>query len=324
MKTFHKISIAGCVLFFALFVVSCVPDQESIGDAGQTLVKLYPSVYGMLAFDAKTTPQSGVLFEVRRDIPNEADLNSTTTVEIKYDQDTTILKAYNTAHGTKYIPLPTSLGTVSPAITAGKITLTFGAGEFSKTIFINVPAAGNFDFSKNYALAFKILSISGTGTISLGVSDQVVCEVLAKNKWDGIYTVTGTFVDYTTPAWMGYYPKTVELRTTGASSCSKYDQELGGYGYLFAVDASGTSLSQFGAWTPAFTFDANGNVGVVNTTADPLPRQRTAVLYTGEGAINKYDSSTKSMDVAYYLSQLNVSPVLRSLVKEHYAYKGPR
>lgn len=321
MRTLHKIKIAVCVLFIAALAVSCIPEQQSMGDAGQTLLKLHPSGYNMLAFDAKTTPQSGVLFEVRRDVPNTTELNSTSTVILQYDADGSILTKYNTDNETTYIPLPTSLGTVSPAIVGGKITVEFAAGETGKAITINVPAAGNFDFSKNYALAFKILSVTGTGKLSAAVDDIVVCEVLAKNKWDGVYTVTGSFVDYINAPWTGIYPKIVELRTTGATTCAKYDTDYGVYGYIFET---GTGASQFGAWTPSFTFDASNNVSVFNSTVDPLPRQRTAVLFTGDGAINKYDPTTKSLDVSYYLSQLNVSPVLRSLVKEHYAYKGPR
>jgi len=323
MKTFHKINISICVLFFAFLLTSCLQKQESIGNAGHTFVKLNPTVYNMLPFDAKATPQSGLLFEVRRDVPNSIDLKTTTTVVLKYDADTVILNKYNAANETEFIPLPPALGTVSPAITAGTITVEFASGDIGKPIMINVPAASNFDFSKHYALAFTIQSVSGTGTLSAADNDTIVCEVLAKNKWDGIYTVTGTFVDYINgAAWEGYYPKTVQLQTIGADKCAKYDADFGLYGYIFEVVGSGES--QFGAFTPAFTFDADNNVGVYNTSVDSPARGRSAVLYTGDGAINKYFDATKSMDVAYYLKQLNVSPQLRTLITEHYAFKGPR
>jgi hypothetical protein len=149
MKTLHKINIAALVLFIALFTVSCIPEQQSMGDAGQTILKLHPSGYNMLAFDAKATPQSGILFEIRRDVPNSKDLNTTTTVVLQYDADNSLLTKYNTDNATSYVALPTTLGTVSPAISAGKLTVTFEAGETGKTIVINVPNAANFDFSKN-------------------------------------------------------------------------------------------------------------------------------------------------------------------------------
>jgi hypothetical protein len=326
MKTlYNKVKIAIGVFVIAALAVSCLPKQESMGSAGQTLVKIFPSGYNLVAVDAITTAQTGILFEVRKDIQSNAALNTTTTVVVQYDASGAILTKYNTANSTSYVPLPTSLATVSPAITGGTITLNFGAGDFSQAVTVSIPNAGNFDFSKHYALAFSVLSVSGTGTLSAAVNDTIVCEVLAKNQWDGVYVVTGTFVDYVTSAWVGYYPKNVQLQTSGAQSCNKYDADQGIYGYIFATDASLTSLSYFGAFTPAFTFDANNNVGVYNTTADPLPRHRTAVLYTGAGAAaNMYYPATKSMDVSYQMSQLTVSPVLRNLIIEHYAYKGPR
>lgn len=322
MKTLHKINILLCVLFFALLTVSCIQKQESIGDTGHTFVKLNPAVYNMLAFDAKSTPQTGILFELRRDVPSGTDLKNTTTVVLKYDADTAILNKYNNINETSFIPLPPSLGTVSPAITGGKITVEFAAGDIGKAVTIAVPNAANFDFSLNYALGFTIESVSGTGSLSASVNDTVVVEILAKNKWDGIYTVTGTFEDYITgPTWLGIYPKTVQLRTIGANKVAKYDSDYATYGYVF--DAAG-GASSFGAFTPAFVFDASDNVSVVNTSVDSPARGRNAVLYTGAGAINKYHASDKSMDVSYYLFQANVSPQLRDLIIEHYAYKGPR
>jgi hypothetical protein len=327
MKTIYdKIKIAIGIFIITLLAVSCIPKEESMGGAGQTLLKLFPSEYNMLAFDAITTPQSGILFEVRRDVPNNSALNASTTVVLKYDVDTIVLNKYNEENGTSFIPLPPDLGTVSPAIASdGTLPLEFGAGDFGKAVNITVPNAGNFDFSMHYALAFTVQSVSGSGTLSADVKDTIVVEILAKNQWDGVYTVTGSFVDYVAPAFVGYYPKTVQLRTTGALTVSKYDADFGIYGYIFNTDASGTSQSYFGNWTPYFIFDANNNVNVANSTVDPLPRQRTAVLYTGDGAAsNKYNPADKSMDVSYQLSQLTVSPVLRNLIIEHYAYKGPR
>ena len=321
MKT---LKIAAGFLLIAALAVSCIPEQQSMGDAGQTLVKLSPAGYAMLAVDAKTTAQTGILFEIRRDVQSEAALSTATTAVLSYDTDGKILAAYNTAHKTTYIPLPTSLATTVPALTAGQISVEFGAGEFAKSVMLNIPSSASFDFSKNYALAFKLASVSGTGIIGAAGGTDIVCEVLAKNKWDGVYTVTGTFVDYVSPAWVGWYPKTVQLRTTGAFTCSKYDADNALYGYIFDVDGTG-SLSQFGAWTPYFKLDASDNVvDCINSTVDPLPRQRTAVLYKGAGSINKYNAATKVMDVSYQMSQLTVSPVLRNLITEHYVYKGPR
>ena len=324
MKTIHKITIAACVLFFALLAVSCLPKTETMGDAGQTLVKLHPDSYSMLAVDAKSTSQTGLLFEVRKDAANAADLNSPTTVVLKYDADTSIIKAYNLANGTSYIPLPSALGTVSPAITAGQITLNFAAGEFSKSIMVTLPSSGSFDFSAHYALAFKVLSVTGTGKLTADLNDQVVVEVLAKNRWDGIYTVTGTFEDYVYElggtVYPSDYPETVQLRTIGAMTCARYDADAATYSYVF--NAGGNA---FGNFTPSFVFDASNNVvNCVNTSFDPPARSRTCYLFTGAGSINKWNAADKSMDVTWGMTQQTVTPKNRNLMTEHYTFKGPR
>ena len=332
MKTLHnKIKIAIGVLVIAVLAVSCIPKQESMGGAGQTLLKLYPSGYNMLAFDALSTPQSGIMFEVRRDVPSSAELNSTSTVILKYDTDTAIIKKYNSVHGltvddgTAFIPLPPELGTVAPAITAGTVTVTLAAGEIGQPIIINIPSAGSFDFSQHYALAFVVQSVSGTGKLTTGSNDTIFCEILAKNKYDGVYTVTGSFTDYVYDgggtAYTADYPTTVQLRTTGSFTCDRYDADGGSYGYVFD---DGTA--SFGAWTPRFVFDGTTNdvIDVVNTSVDSPARGRSCVIYTGPGYINHYDEATKSMDVAFGMKQLNVTPQIRSLIIEHYVYKGPR
>jgi len=325
MKTLQNtIKITVGVFLLAALAVSCIPEQQSLGGAGQTLVKLWPAGFNVLAVDAKTTTQSGILFEVRRDVHSATAMNSATTVILKYDADTALLKAYNTAHTTSFIPLPPALGSTTPAITAGKITLVFDAGEFVKNIIVNLPSSASFDFSKAYALTFKLFEVTGTGVISEDAGQTIVCQILAKNGYDGVYTVTGTFVDYVTPAWVAAYPKTVELRTTGSNSVSKWDKDYATFGYVFFTDATKATTSSYGAFTPVFSFDASNNVSVSNSTPPSAPRNRRAILYTGAGSINKWVPASKTFDITYQLSQDDVVPVLRNLITEHWVRTGPR
>ncbi|MCU0462751.1 MAG: hypothetical protein MUF36_12200 [Bacteroidales bacterium] len=221
--------------------------------------------------------------------------------------------------------MPTALYTLSPAITSGKITLDFNVTtqEQAKSVMITIPNILNFDFGKKYALAFKVETITGEGVLSEAASETLVINIMAANKIDGKYEVTGTFVDYVGgPTWLGIYPKDIQLITLGLNNAAKYDPFYGTYNYIF--DAAG-GASGFGGWTVCFTVDDNNNITVYNSTNDPLPRQRTAVLYTGDGAAsNKFNPTTHSFDVSYQMSQLTASPVLRNLIIEHYEYKGPR
>jgi hypothetical protein len=96
MKTlYNTIKIAAGVFLLSALAVSCIPEQESMGGAGQTIIKLNPESFSLVPFDAKSTAQTGVLFEVRRDANNEAALNSTSTVTLQYDTDGAILDKYN-------------------------------------------------------------------------------------------------------------------------------------------------------------------------------------------------------------------------------------
>jgi len=329
MKTIYKIFRATLgVLLLSALVVSCIPEQQSIGTAGQTLVKLMPDDgFISKALKMQSTTQTTTLLEVRKNVANSAALKIPTTVVLKYDADTTILNAYNEENETDFIPLPSSLHTLSPAISGGRITLDFSGDteDHAKSVMITIPNILNFDFSKKYALAFELESITGEGVASEAASSTIVIQVMAANAMDGKYEVTGTFVDVIGTAWTGYYPKNVQLITLGLNSVAKYDADFGVFTYIFDVDGTGSSVSQFGGWTPCFTFDNDWNIGVYNSTNDPLPRQRTAVLYTGDGAAsNKFNPATHSFDVSYQMSQLTASPVLRCTIVEHYEYKGPR
>jgi TolB-like protein len=153
-------------------------------------------------------------------------------------------------------------------------------------------------------------------------SDTLTIQVIPKNKFDGVYTVRGIFRDYINPEWEGFYPKIVHLITTSTSTVSKYDAEYSTYNYLF--DYGDGSIQHYGNWTLYFVFDASDNViDVVNSTIDTVPRLRTAILYRGSGAINKFNASDHSIDISYQMKQMNVTPNLRNLIIEHYEYIGP-
>lgn len=219
MKT---IKIAAGVLMIAALAVSCIPKQESMGSAGQTLVKLSPDGFTMLAVDAKTSAQTGILFEVRRDVPSQAALNGTTTVVLK--QDTSVIGAYNRANGKSFIELPANLATVT-GVTGGSLTINMGPGEFAKSAIVAIPNSANFDFSKSYALGFRLMSVSGEGTQSLNVGTTVITQVLAKNAYHGTYNCEGYRIRPGNPTEP--VSQAEKLNTSGATSVRK--QGFGNY-----------------------------------------------------------------------------------------------
>ncbi len=159
-------------------------------------------------------------------------------------------------------------------------------------------------------------------TASLPISNwnHLLVNVGAKNKFDGKYTVTGTFV-HTNAAFTANYPKTVGLVTQGLLTDAYFDYGVNGgtFGYGFLNGGSG---SYFGNWAPVFTFDADGNVTKVsNYYVDAAPRSRDAQLDTSPGTVNKYDIANKTMDVSYYFIQAGG---IVAKIHEMWTYKGPR
>ncbi|MCX6325996.1 MAG: DUF1735 domain-containing protein [Bacteroidia bacterium] len=331
MKTFHKIKIAVCVLLLALLAVSCIPKQESIGGAGQTILKLFPAGYTMLPFDAVATVQTGLLFEVRRDVPNSAALNTETTVVLQYDATHAILDTFNVHNETSFVPLPVSLGTTTPAPVGGKIILTFAAGEFSKSIIVNIPNASAFDFTKQYAIAYKMTEVTGTGTKSAALSDTIIAQLLIKNKYDGSYEVTANspMVDAANSALTGWYPFLFDLETSGEHSvtCLLADPDPGYFDYYHPI-TSGGNYGVYGAFGLELEFDHSGNgniLAVRNTWGNPPSNTRMPAI--DPSGVNKWDAATNNIQFKYWMLQPNTvtsPPYIRVYFDETWTYKGPR
>jgi hypothetical protein len=311
---------------FLLGLFSCLPEQESMGDAGQTLIKFTPADFQLIALDAKTTSQSADMFIVRKDANSEATLNTATTVVLK--KDDALLTAYNTENETSFVPLPTSLGTTSPAPGSdGKITLSFAPGDAAKVIVVTIPNAAIFDFSKQYGLAYKMESVSGAGIISQASSDIIVVQVLVKNKYDGIYEVTALspMVDVLNATLTGYYPFTYELETSGAASVKCLDSEV--YGDYMHPILSGTSLSGYGSFGLEVFFDAATNkiIDVKNPWGNPPSNTRMPAI--DPSGTNTYNPATKTILFKYWMKQPSLVPAapnIRVSFDEKWTYKGAR
>lgn len=326
MRTIQKIKIAFSVVLVALLGVSCLPEQESMGDAGQTLIKMTPSDFNLIALDAKTTSQSADMFIVRKDAHSEAALNTATTVILQ--KNDALLTAYNTANETEFVPLPTSLATTNPAPAAdGKLTLLFAPGEHAKNIVVTIPNAANFDFSKQYGLAYKLTTVSGVGAISQAVSDEIVVQVLVKNKYDGVYEVTAIspMVDVANSAFTGYYPFVYNLETSGANSCLCYDNTVWG-DYMHPMTNAGAT-SGYGSFGLEVFFDPATNkiIDVKNPWGNPPSNTRMpAIDPSGD---NKWNPVTKNITFKYWMKQPSVvaaAPNIRVYFDEKWTYKGAR
>lgn len=252
LKLTKSIAYIACV---SLIFTACDKAKVAtpMGDAGQTLVKILGGSSNPAALDKKpvdfvATPTKLLVVELRRDIPNETELNKTMVVTVK--DDTAAVRAANP----NYIQLPTSWFTVQTTGVktggqGGTWTFTFAPGEFSKEIYVTIPNATLLNPSSLYGLGFTIMTADQNGKISTQKSKVV--EIGAKNDWDGIYSnlMTGTFLDVTNAAFVHYNDdQEYALITAGASTCivSNNDLNTGYPGYLFLNGATGTFFGSYG------------------------------------------------------------------------------
>jgi hypothetical protein len=280
---YYKIMFATMAFVIVVAVTSCTPEGETMGDAGQTLVKLVPIGFTLTSLNPVTTLQTQSLFEIRRNVPGNNALQTTTTVILKYDNDTVLLKAYNLENSTNFIPLPPDLGTTDPPIVDNKLTVVIGPDKFSTPVMIKVPNAFNFDFAKKYALAFQLQSVEGEGRISKALDSTVIVQVMSKNTYEGLYKATG----WRNHPTLGVYTVDVDkyLKTVSQYTVETYTGDYSPYRLRVTVDPLAPMTNNVTVLSP--------DVALYNNT--PLVNARGI-----PGGYNRYDPAEKKYYLYYY------------------------
>lgn len=229
--------------------------------------------------------------------------------------DTATLGKFNRANGSSYPVLPAA-GYTLPS---NKITIPNGQRKVQYHFKINTSV---LDPTQVYALPFKITDASGY-TIS-GNFGTLVIIISLKNKWDGVYTVTGTMTDVTTSSLTGNYPHTIKLVTQGPTTVAVYDDANGTFAHSIL---SGGSVTSYGTFSPIFTIDPTTNkiTGTTNYYGQPTPGNGRSALLDATG-VNAFTMSADgntpvSMKVKYILNQ-NGSD--RTFFDETWTYTGSR
>ena len=338
MKYSNLLKSAAGLLMLVAVGSSCKKSDTvtPIGTAGQTIIKLV-STQGNLEDPGFTdlqkssveiklvdVPVTYDVVDVRRDAPNTTKFNTTVVVKVKADPG--IVSSYNSYYGTSFVSLPDSLITVNSAnpLIGNTYTVTLNPNEFVKTLKLSLKSGKALDLNKSYALGFVITSVDGDGTIA-ATQRKVIVEFGVKNKWDGIYQVTGTLVDVTNAGFVGTYPLTFHLITTGGNTCNVYDPNLNGGYFGHSFDAAGTP-SYYGSYMPVVTFDdpTSKVVGVTNYWGQGSgPSVRSAALDpTGLNTV----SANKDIDIKYLMIQGTGAAFVGTRVTftEHWKYMGPR
>jgi hypothetical protein len=325
----QKITLLVFGFLLTLGISSCVKDgAPALGDIGKTIIKFNDGPTKALFYSPFTDVKVVTLFTFRRDVNSAAELQK--PVEITLAEDATLIPA-------GYTDLPSTMYTLvaDPSITvaAGKVTLRFAAGEFSKSLKINLNGAAWTNLSTKYGKYYKVFDAAGKTVAAAQATMTVTMSI--KNAWDGVYDVTGTFADLANPTWshvnagLAAYglTQTYELRTISATQCEVFDPVV--YGGFYVPFYTGTGLSGYGSFSPVLTFDA-----ATNTITGVYNRYGTSPLYVSSNGrsaaldptgYNDYNPSTKTIRIKYFMMQPSVVAVgPRTMIDEMWKYKGPR
>ena len=318
---FMKLPLLALFGLVGLLFSSCekIELAKPMGDRGQTIVKLMTSPndngmnYNLQAIDLISTPQTLDVIEIRRDVPNETELNKTLVVSIK--EDPTAIINFNTINGTGLVPFPAASYSADPSNprTGGEYKVTFQPGEFVKKLKLVIPNSTTLDLTQHYAIGLTIVvAVTGAdGRVSFENRTAVV-EIGLKNKWDGIYSiVSGTVTRYTGPG-------TPANDALSGSVAGNPDLVLSTRG-PYTVEI--TNLKWAGG--------TSGVAGIDNLrlTIDPVTNLVTmfslanASLTNWAGHENKYDPATKTFYLAFKWT--STAPAYREY-EMVIRYKGPR
>jgi hypothetical protein len=339
IRLFKYLTIA---LATSLFFSSCIKDEVvELTDQGSTLVKVLEAPENAIFFSPFTTIEKVNLFSLRKDAPSGAELNTPTTITLTKKPE--LIDEYNAANAASFEWLPDSLYTLGESITqsGNDYVFNFAAGDFAREFTINLDGS-KWDLAYKYAMAFTISNADGK-KIDSGKQDILVM-ISIKNKWDGVYEVTGTSLDTYAPYLMDINtflsspqniygiepPMQYELRTVSATKCALYDNYFyGGYYIPLSVDnGDGTyDYSAYGSFSPIIEFNPESNevISVTNYYGQPASNGRSAEL--ASDGINQYDEATKTMQIKFYMLQPPVipdPPYIRVTFDQSWKYIGER
>lgn len=304
------VSLAGC-LKDKDFDNGLIQSVHSKGDQKIVEISLTPtstSNFYFLSIDASGTDTTINLIPVTLSSASPA----TEDVHVTLKIDSAVVNSYNEANGTSYTLPPSSaysiinnVVTIPKGSNTGFLQVKFKSADFSQ-------GALAFGFSITNADAGAIVSGNlSTGVVAIGV----------KNKYDGVYVVTGTLTDAANPSITGPYPWNVSLITSGPSQVQVEDDDYSGG--IFHEILSGGSASYYGSFGVVINFNPDNTVAsVVNLYGQPAGNTRSATL--DPSGVNKWDPATKTLKVKYWMDQPSVIAGHRTSFDETFTYQRSR
>jgi hypothetical protein len=297
----------------SLLLASCLKSRDTLGvhkDTGSVVSEIWDrAYYGDLKFiSLDLTPSTETIsdFLTLRVHAPRSNQPAGGNVRVTLVQD----NAAVTAAGLTVLPsnaytLPSSLEFTVPA-----------NGEIKVPITLN---KNNMNLANSYGLGFKISSVSG-GVIS-ELAKSIVIGIGLKNRWDGRYMMSGTFVDFANSAFTYYGDQEYHLITTGPNQVRVFNADLGLHGYLFL---NGSTPTYYGSYGLIVNFDpaTNAITSITNYYGQPSANGRSANL--DPSGVNKWDPATKNIQIKHWMDQPSVITPHRAAFNETWTYLGPR
>lgn len=298
------------VSFTSILLTSCLKDKNiedrkyGTQGLGEIPLVLFPSAQVTTGLDASDKDTSFHLVTVRLAEANPAaeDVKVTLTPN----------NAAVTAAG--FAVAPTS------AYKLDNLVVTIPKGQREGYVTITTKTSNLTD--DTYGFGFDIASVSNPKYTIASTLKTTVIGLPIKNRWDGHYEVTGSFVDNASSTITGYYPLEWDLVTSGGSQVVVYDRDY--TGTPTHIIQSGTSLSQYGSYGLVVNFDPATNkiTSITNYYGQFSGSfQRSAAL--DPTGVNAYDPATKTIKIKYFMQQGNPAAV-RTSFNETWTYVGPR
>jgi hypothetical protein len=317
---FLDIRMLFAFIAIAIFGTACLKDKNfddgKYGidlDGAPKIVELAGPVDGFVNIDLVGSPNDTTVKIV---LVRLAGGNADKDLQVTLALDPGVVTAYNTAHASNYV-VPAANQYSIPSL-----TVTIPAGQ--KTGNLSLTAKPNNLFGTDeYALGIRVVSVSDPNVRVSGNFGTQVVGLTIRNKYDGVYTMTGTLVDVANATLTAKSPQTVHLITTGANSVYLHNAgtNVASFKDLFPILSAGAE-SAYGAFTPEFTFDANNNVtSVVNAYGQPSSNGRSAAI--DPTGVNKWDPATKMLTVKWLMTQ-PPTPGVRTTFNFTFTYVGPR
>lgn len=292
-------------------------DSQNTNTSGNTYIKILDGPQKSLFLDAKTGTASVDVFNVRKDAANSSTLNLATAVTLTAAPD--LITKYNTdnpqADGSPntYEVLPESIFTPGAGLTktATGYVMNLNPGDFAKDFKINLNY-DQFNFSKKYALAFKITNSDNATTTSTS-QNQVIVLISIKNAYDGVYScVAGTVQRYSAPnvptvgdALNGSMAGNPDVRISTVNANTVQIDGLAWFGGTSGIAGIANLQATIDPATNLVTMKSLGNATLANIA----------------GAVNKYDPSTKTFTLNFIW---NPTANVREVKGLTLTYKGSR